>query len=238
MKTIRYLFYCSVLTVVACNGKGGKVDVDSANANAIVIETKKSDKFIPYRLNETYTVIDTGCFDAMVYGGHYAVIKRDGYPADTIDLGVGMLKLNNGTYLFESVTDTAPPDDETSGDAECSKIIKGDIGSYFMVANGAKKKLNALLPDLDEYFSSPWVINGKIYYWQIKTVNPDSAKVISAAEYDPAKKSVKNHFVKKDYIESDDPGYFPNPYLKKDTIYFYFGENEQKKFSTDFKPYN
>jgi hypothetical protein len=238
MKTTRYLFYCSILALYACEDRSKKSAMDSSELTTVDTLTLKSNSFTPYRLNESYMVVDTGCFDAMVYSGQYAVIKRNGYPADTIDLGVGMQKIGHNSYFFASVTDTAPPDDETSGNTDCKKIIKGDIGNYFVIKNGAKQKLNTLVSDFSDYFSSPWVLNGKIYFWQIKTINRDSASVVSAAEYNPATKTLNTHFIKNDFIETDDPGYFTSPFLKNDTIYFYFGENESKKFSADFKPYN
>ncbi len=109
---------------------------------------------------------------------------------------------------------------------------------YFIISVGVKTPLQSLTSNFDDYFSSPWVINKKVYYWDIETTHPDSARRVSAAEFDPDKKNISSLYIQNDFVDTDDSNYFGYPFLKNDTIYFYFGENGVKKFSPDFKPYN
>jgi hypothetical protein len=165
-------------------------------------------------------------------GGYYAIIKRGGIIADTIDLSYGIKILGAQVYFYETLK-KVPADEPGS---ESGKSLSLDFSDYLLITNSQKISLKTLAPSFDDYFSSPGVINNKIYYWQIDKQQSDNK--ISAAEYDPASKSTKSFYLFNDGVETDDSGYFPNPYLKNDTIYFDNGNEKVKKFSKDFKPYN
>jgi hypothetical protein len=179
--------------------------------------------------------VDTGLFDAEVMEGTHAVITRDDKLADTIDKGYGIQKIGGDSYLYLTLTDTKPINDKST-----KRVggISGSLGNYIVVVNGNKHLLSTLVPDFNDYFSSPSVINGNIYYWQIKKIDTTGNNRISAAKYDPVIKKTENYYLVDDYIETDDANYFAAPYFKNDTIYFDGENNKLKKFTKDLKPYN
>ncbi|WP_426586452.1 hypothetical protein [Mucilaginibacter sp. R-33] len=230
MKKLAYLL--SLFALTACH---------NGNHKQLISDTVKRDtttSFKPYQLNKDYIVIDTGIFDATVMGGSYAVVTRSGKLADTIDKYYGIEKIGNDNYLYLTITGTGPGEDDTSKTQKSQKSISGSLGSYIMVVNGKKQNLSAFITDFNDYFSSPSVINGNIYFWQIKKIDTTGNNSISAAKYDPVTKKTTNYYLVDDYIETDDANYFSAPYFKNDTIYF-DGENKKlRKFTKDFKPYN
>jgi hypothetical protein len=225
--------YLSILfTLTACHNQEKQASsVASGNANKQVSVTS----FKPYQFNKDYTIVDTGLFDAEVMEGTYAVITRDDKLADTIDKGYGIQKIGGDSYLYLTLTDTKPINDKST-----KRVggISGSLGNYIVVVNGNKHLLSTLVPDFNDYFSSPSVINGNIYYWQIKKIDTTGNNRISAAKYDPIIKKTENYYLVDDYIETDDANYFAAPYFKNDTIYFDGENNKLKKFTKDLKPYN
>ncbi|WP_183561179.1 hypothetical protein [Mucilaginibacter sp. SP1R1] len=237
--------YLSILTVfISCNSnKTPATGTHTAKKNttvkaAIIAKAGKDDTFKPYKLNEGYTVTDTGLVDATVMETTYAVITQNGKLIDTIDKDFGIQKLNDNTHLYLTITDTAPPEDQTIDKTEYKRSISGSLGNYILVVNGKKQNLSKLTPDFNNYFSSPSVINGKIYFWQIKKIDTAGNNSISAAQYNPVTQKTIAHYLNNDYIETDDAGYFAAPYLKNDTIYFDGANDKLTKFNKDLKLYN
>jgi len=196
--------------------------------------TKKSvvaPNFHKFRLNNDYTVIDTGEYtnDGPMTGGSYAIIQRNGTITDTIDLSLGMKDLGNGTYLYQTLN----PDSD-NGIQHSTKTLVLAQGDYMMVKNGLKSRLKDILPDFDGYFSSPNAINGNIYYWQLKQVDTLGAEKVSAAYYDPLTKLTKNRYLTNTVLETDDSYYFSLPYLEKDSVVYEMERNKKWKLSGRF----
>ncbi len=240
MKKVVYIF--GLLVLFACKSKTKSVLTDTTSSKSITTETSnKTDKLptiTPYKMNGDYTVIDTGFFDASVSEGTYAVVQRNGKLADTIDKYYGIKEIDTDDYLYFTISNTGPLDKGMSPKAGYKNSISGSLGNYIIVINGKKQYLNKLIRDFDDYFSSPSVIDHKIYFWQLKKLDKDGKISVSAAEYNPVSKSLKSSYIKNDIIETDDSGYFPYPYLKEDTLYFDAGKDKLMKFSKDFKAYN
>ena len=237
MKSIFYV--CGLLVFFGCKSKTNDSVADTTVGSVNLINTiaTKATTFTPYKLNVDYLVTDTGFFDAVVSEGTYAVVQRNKKLADTIDKSFSIQKIANDTYLYLTITGTGPLEKGISGKSSYKNSIMGSFGNYFIVRNGEKKQLNNLVQDFDDYFSSPYVIGNKIYFWQLKTLDKNGKKKISAAEYNPITKTLKSYYIKDDYLETDDSGYFPYPYSKNDTIYFDAGEAKLMKYSKEFKPY-
>lgn len=234
MKKIEYLIF--IIFFAACsNGHMSATEVIKTVTADTVNEGVKHAKFKEYKLNSDYTVIDTGKYsnDGPMSGGTYAIIKKNGILADTIDLYFGVQDLGDQTYLYHTLKDATEP-----GEKQSKEDLILDVKKYLLITNNHKSTLKELIPDFDDYFSSPAVINLRIYYWQIKKIDTAGKYKILAAEYSPLKKETKNYYLKDDYIETDDSGYFPQPYSKNDTIYFDAGKDKLTKFSKDFKRYN
>ena len=242
MKPLAYLLL--VFCFLACHSDSKTRSADSTAKKDVAVNTVVSKKsiegstFKPYKLNENYMVIDTGFLDLTVMEGVYAVVTRNNKLADTIDKDYGIQKIDDDSYLYLTVTGTGVLEANASGKAGYKKQISGLLGDYVITIGNKKQKLSTLTTDFNDYFSSPSVINGKIYFWQIKKIGTDGNNTIAAAVYDPTTKQTISHYIKDDFIETDNAGYFAAPYIKKDTIYF-DGENDKlKKFDKDLKSYN
>lgn len=208
-----------------------KVDIKSTKKNNSVTIT-------PYKLINDYTVTDTGYFDDVANAGTFAVIQKNGKLIDTIEKGFGMQRIDDNSFLYWTITDTGPLPKDVSRNQQYKNNISGSFGKYVLISGDKKQELVTMAIDFDNYFSSPGIINGKIYYWQIKQQKPNDLNKIFAAEYNPTSHSTKAYYLFDDDMGTDDVGYFPNPYLKNDTIYFDAGKYKLMKFSKTFQSYN
>jgi hypothetical protein len=183
-----------------------------------------------------YRYTDTGFFNIVIGDGLFVVLKRNDKLVDTIDLGYGINQIEGDRFLYHTILGEgiATHDDANS---KYKKSIMASLGNYTIITNSTKELLNKLTPDFDDYYSSPSVINHRVYYWEIKKLDTTGRIKVSAAEFDPIKKTTKSHFIMDDVLETDDNGYYPMPYLKNDTIYFDAGK-KILKVSKDFKLYN
>jgi hypothetical protein len=195
---------------------------------------KHTDKqpFKAYYLNKEYIVTDTGQYtnDGPMTGGSYAIIKLNGVVVDTIDLDFGMDKMGDKTYFYQKLSS------ENNSDIKPSPNLLSLVPvAYFVVNEGHKTKFSNLVADFDKNFSSPRVINGKVYYWQLQRLDTLDNFKVSAAEFDPATHLTKNFFLLNDAAETDDTNYFGGPYPQKNTIVFQMDEKRKWTFTNDFK---
>lgn len=239
MKVLLYI--TCIILLAGCGGKKATKAVDALPPKQQVTGSDtaiKPAKFKPYKLIDGFMVTDTGYADAVVMGGTYAVVFKNGALLDTIEKGFGIQKIMDGMYFYQLVSSNGTLEDGRAPHSDASNAINASFDAYRILTNGKKQDLSTLAPDFSDYFSSPYIINNKIYYWQIKKIDTTGNNSISAAEYDPLTKKTISHYLFNDYIETDDSGYFGYPYLKNDTIYFDAGADKIKKISKDFKLYN
>ncbi|MBK0380958.1 hypothetical protein [Mucilaginibacter segetis] len=235
------IYISCIILVVGCKSKDKLSVKDSLPQIKPTIIDKintGTTLFKPYKLKDGFMVTDTGYADAVVMGGTYAVITLNGALVDTIDKGFGINKINDNMYFYQVVSSNGPLEDIQLKASGYKNTINATFGEYKILTNGKKQKFSDIAPDFNYYFSSPYIINNKIYYWQIKQVDSSGINEISAAEYDPSTKNTRSHFIQKDFIETDDNNYFPYPYIQNDTIYFDTGRGKQMKFSKDFNLLN
>jgi hypothetical protein len=232
MKSIGYLI--CIIILAACNSKNKPTGATQAGAVDAKKKSGQPTVFKAYQINSVYTAIDTGKYsnDGPMSGGSYAIIQKNGTIADTINLNYGIKEINAGTYLYQ----TLKPEKERH-----QKLSKGELamaeGNYILITGDAKLLLKDKTQNFDDYFSSPSAINNKIYFWQLEKGAPDDKMKISAAEFDIATGKTANHFLLNDVLDTDDSGYFPQPYLDKDTIIFTMDGIKKWKFSSQFKAY-
>jgi len=228
MKTLGYLSL--TLLLFACKSNNKSAVADS------IIHPISIGSIKPYALNGDYTVIDTGSYgdEGPMTGGRFSVITKNKTLVDTIDLDFGMKTLDDHLYMYQSVR-SSPPD---PGIKMEKKYLWGNVGDYIVIDNGQKTQLSKLLSDFDRNFSSPTVINKKVYYWHLNSVDSLGALKVSAAQFDPISKQTKRYYLFNDTLQTDNTGYFAAPYIKHDTLYFENEKGNIKKFSKDFKPYN
>ncbi|HEY2583451.1 MAG TPA: hypothetical protein VGI43_16685, partial [Mucilaginibacter sp.] len=117
----------------------------------------------PYKVNKDYTVIDTGKYsnDGPMSGGSYAIIKDNGKLIDTIDLYYGLKELGHQTYFYHKLNHENDPTEKDS-----KGYLALEEGNFFLIIDHNKTSFNSLASNFDDYFSSPNVINQKIYFWQ------------------------------------------------------------------------
>jgi hypothetical protein len=231
-------FSILLLPLAACHNDKSKMTASKADTNVNKVEVKiKNILFKPYLLKADYYVTDTGYFNIGIGDGVYAVIKKDEKLIDTIALAYGINHIQGDQFLYYTINGEGPAKNEDAN-PKYKKSIMASLGNYTIISNAKKELLTNMTPDFDDYFSSPSAINGNIYYWQIKKIDSSGQIKVSAAEFDPITKQTKSLFLMNDYLETDDSGYFPQPYSNKDTIYFNAGKDKIIKFSKDFKSYN
>ena len=230
--------------MIACSGNKPIRQADSISIvkNIITDTVQKTIKkstdtvFKPYVLVDDYFVTDSGEYTNGPMGGKYIIIKNKAF-VDTIDQAFGITKMDKNFYLYQKLTHANSDDDNDKNTADDHSLWL-NYGDYHLVKDGKIRGLSKLAPGFDSYFSSPNVINKKIYYWQLKKQASTELYNILAREFDPLTGKSESKFLFVDGVETDDAGYFANPYLKNDTIYFAVTDKQQYKFSPSFKPYN
>jgi len=186
-------------------------------------------------LIDDFTVIDTGEYsnEGPMTGGSYAIIKKNGVLIDTIDFDYGMKELGNKTYFYHKLEQEAG-----STEYESKRTLLLQEGNFLLITNNKKTAFNNLISSFDDYFSSPNVINQKIYFWKLDRIDTIGTLKVSATEFDPFTRKTKSYFLLNDTLETDDSNHFPSPYFKNDTIYFDAGKDKLIKFSKTFQSYN
>ena len=233
MKTTYYIL--SIVILCSCKGKSKPVLKDTASNVSISPSKLKKEgqtgQIRPYKLNKDFTIIDTGKYsnDGPMTGGSYAVIKKNDELTDTIDLDYGIKELGPQIYFYHKLNHEINP-----GEKDSRGFLALVDGSFILVANNNKASFSSLASNFDDYFSSPSVINQKIYFWKLEKIDTVGTLKVSATEFDPLTRQTKSHFLLNDVLETDDSGYFPSPYFEKDSIIFSLDEKKKWKFSTAF----
>lgn len=236
MKRLKYLLFLLPFFVGCRNNEKTKLAVAKKNVSQEASKAYKKQPDTTFA-SYNYHFTDTGYYNTGIGDGVYVVLKRKGKLIDTIDLYYGVKQIYGDKFLYYKIRGGGPA---SKGDSnpQYKKSINASPDHYIIVADNRNELLNNLTPDFDDYFSSPAIVDHRIYYWRIKKIDSADHIRVSAAEYDPATKKTYDHFIMNDILETDDGGYFPQPYSKNDTIYFMAGDDKLKKFSKDFKPYN
>ena len=225
-----------MLPLAACHhdkGKNSSAKSDTVQSKA---KTTKYTLFKPYAQVDNYIVTDTGYYNEELGDGVFAVIKRNDQLIDTIDKAYGMNPLSDNKYLYYTIRGMGPAKNGDGDSRYKTSIMAAPVG-YKIVKGDQTILFNKLTPDFDDWFSSPAIINKKVYYWQIRRIDSMGSVRVSAAEFDPKSQTTRSHYLLTDTLETDDQGYFPLPILNKDTIYFH-ADKKLMKFSKNFESYN
>ncbi len=229
MKVFNYLLFLFVFAGCTSNKKPAEASrmADTIKNTEVIKKRHVPKQFKPFMLNKDYLVIDTGQYttEGPMTGGSYAIIKRNGAIADTIDLWFGVKDLGNDTYLYQPLRGEIDP-------AAGGLLL--NPAEYVLVKNNKKLLLSATLPNFDEWFSSPNAINSKIYYWQLENIDSAGTEKVSAAQYDPLTKLTKSRYLTNELLETDNTNYFSPPYLEKDSVVYEIEDNKKWKFSISF----
>lgn len=242
------LYIACIVLLAGCGGKKATPAKDtlvaqntatikkaSVKANAPSRDSSsKEPALLLSNLPFNFAVSDTGYFNFVIGDGIYAVIKNNGILIDTIDAYYGFQKVDNERYMYLTIEGNSALTPEYS-DPKYKKSIAANLGNYVIIDKSSFKiKVDSLAPDFG-WFANPSIINGRIYYWQVKQESKKGNNFVSAAEFDPTTQKTKKQFLFKDYIETDASNYFEQPSFKNGVVVFNgFGEKEYK-FSPDFK---
>jgi len=144
-----------------------------------------------------------------------------------------MKELGNKTYFYHKLEQEIG-----STEYDFKRTLMLQEGNFFLITNDKKTAFNNLTSGFDDYFSSPSVINRKIYFWSLDKIDTVGTLKVSATEFDPFTRKAKSYFLLNDILETDDSNHFSLPYIKNDTIYFVAGKDKLMKFSKTFQSYN
>ena len=230
------VFISFLFVATACSYK--KKSSTTTLVDITVATTKKEAKtteFKPYKLNADYTLVDTGTYtnEGPTSGGSFGIVKRGTIILDTIDLYYGMKVANDQSYLYQQLVHEFDPSIK-----ETKQNLDLQPDAYMLIKGNNKTKLSSILSHFDDNFSSPGIINGKIYFWQLERTDSTGFMKVFAAEYDPLSKHIRSIFLLIDDPETDDSNYFTMPYSKNNMIVFTIDEKKKWKFSSDFKLIN
>ncbi|MXV15141.1 hypothetical protein [Hufsiella ginkgonis] len=222
------VFLCFVAAVWSCT-RAPKIDTADAAETIKGGELAGNGSFKPFKLLTSFTVIDTGTYSNELEDGTYYVISRDKDFVDTISGWFGLQRL--GKYYVYQKPDTFA-DSLWNGDT-----MIASHGTYLLLdAQNKATKLSSVAENLNDYFSSPAVINDKLYYWQLLSRGEHGPFDVHAAEFDIATRKTTSRFLMKNDAGTDYSGYFSTPYLENNQVIFAFDEKQTWKFNSGFNP--
>lgn len=147
-----------------------------------------------------YEVRDTAEYESMLSGGEYGLLVRDGVVIDSVDLFFGLNRLNNGAVVFLPVEPVEA--EELPGAMEVTEHV---------VFDGRRRvPLHTFLPHFSDYFSSPSVIEGILYYWGLEA-RGDGEYRLHALRYDARRRRVRSCFLVQTEVATDNRGHFAPP---------------------------
>ena len=147
-----------------------------------------------------YEIRDTTEYENVLSGGEYALLLRDGVVLDSVDLYFGVHRLNNGSVVFLPVEPS--PSEEVPDGMEVAEHV---------VFDGRRRvRLNTFLPHFSDYFSSPNVVEGILYYWGLERL-PTGEYRVYAQRYDAAARRINACFLVQAEVATDNRGHFAPP---------------------------
>lgn len=214
------IFYCILLSF-GCSQNNNKSETESTDTVTKIVEDSTN-----------FKSLKSGTFWNELEEGKFEIITNEKKFLDTIDKDWSFTKIQDNSYFYLKVSE-----DENQNHFNLGKdTLYGSVDHFILYEKNEKKSIKDFTRNFNDYFSSPSLINNKIYFWGMELY--DSAKYIYkvyASELDLISKKSKHHLIFEDEIATDNKGYFPAPSLKKDKIVFQFDENQKWYFSKEFK---
>lgn len=118
-----------------------------------------------------FTLRDTTDYETFAGGGRYALLYHGDALTDTVDLAFGVPVLDSGKILFLPVA-------RSSGDPPAEDWFT--IGHHVLFDGESRTRIGELVPHFKPGFSSPVVIDNRLYYWGIR----ESDGKLHAMRYD------------------------------------------------------
>jgi hypothetical protein len=161
-----------------------------------------------------YVLSDSLEFSDMISGGTAKVLKVNNRLIDTICTFFGVQSIGKSTIVYQKV--------EIRGKSEYGDSYEGNFSDYIVYKQGKKSLLRKSLSFFDDWFSSPSIINGRIYYWGLKHQNNSDSLSIYAMRYNFLNGKTESLILFTDLLETDNPGFFYPPILDKRGYRFQF----------------
>ena len=155
-----------------------------------------------------YVLRDTAEYDGALAPGRYAVLVRSGMVIDSIDLFFGFHRLNSGASVFLPV-ESVRSDDFLDG---------MDVTEHVVFDGQRRIALKTFLPHFSDYFSSPSVLDGLLYYWGLD--RRDGGYRILAYRYDGAARRINACYLLSVELGADNRGHFTPPHAMGGAVRF------------------
>jgi hypothetical protein len=157
-----------------------------------------------------YTLRDTTVYENEVSSGEFALLVRNGRIVDSVDLHFGVHRLNSGTVVFLPI--------KTSGISEDFR----ELAATKHVAYDGNRRvlLTSFLPHFDDYFSSPAILDGLLYYWGMEQKGVIGKYKLHAIRYDALSRRIDSRFLFEAELATDYSGYLGRPTAQAGMILF------------------
>lgn len=161
---------------------------------------------------DTLSIIDNNSFDNVYImkndtpfrmggmGMTYSILYKGKKIVDTIDATVGFEYVGKDSIVYLPVKIW---NDDYEG-------VVGNIKNYILLTKEKRIIIKEILPYFNDYFSSPIIKDGKIYYWGIKYMSDESGiQDLYAMRYDFKMSQLDSIFLK-NYLQegTDDMGFY------------------------------
>lgn len=155
-----------------------------------------------------YTLGDTAQYGNAIGSSHYAVLRRDGRILDSIDLFFGIQRLNTGSVVFLPVEPYDP-----QGELLDEGVSPMEIGKHVIYDRARRRRITlaSFLPHFDDYFSSPAVWGGVLYYWGVERSSVTDLRKLHAVRYDAAARRIDSRFLFESEMATDNRAYLAPP---------------------------
>ena len=172
-------------------------------------------------------------FEDMITSGSATILRIGGRIADTIDASFGVHAVGESNLLYQKV--------EISSYSENSHSYQGTYSDYILYHQGKRSPLRKYLRYFDDWFSSPTIIQGRLFYWGLRRMKGLDSLSIYAMRYDFSQRKLVSCLLFTDVLETDNPGFFYQPQQDKKGFLFQYEYGRwfldttftQKKFLKD-----
>jgi hypothetical protein len=176
-------FATLAITIAACAG-GGPVPVSGPDPAGVPAE---------------YVLRDSVAYTSSVYGGRLALLYRNDRFLDSVDVRFGIPSVPGG-ILFLPVRS-----EEEEGIGILTAFTR-----YVLFDGATRRELAEFLPAFDDHFSSPAVIESRLWYWGFRE-DSTGALEVHAMRHDFRSDSTQGTYLFRGPVATDDPYHFRPP---------------------------
>jgi hypothetical protein len=158
---------------------------------------------LSYSQEDNYTLADSLEFSNPATSGTARLLKLNNRKIDTVDAAFGIQYLGGTTVICRKVAL-----DRKSWDGNS---YTGYFSDYVVYEGGKRTLLKNILPDFDDWLSSPSVIQDCILYWGIKREKNSRYLTVYAMRYESTRRRTDSILLFSEKMKGDNPGFFYRP---------------------------